>query len=99
MQKTSGTGTKTSEELNTWNGTCPCPNDKGRKDVDGACVYTRDSAIDPKISYKIRYDGHEMESQIFKDHIRLAHLLCKNDLHNQTACQILANLCTLDLHR
>ncbi|CAL8079935.1 unnamed protein product [Orchesella dallaii] len=86
------------------NGTCSCP-ESDHKIIDGVCFpipdrKERDPGInlDTKNAFKIDYDRHRADSYIFKEHLRLSNLLCKEDKQNQTACQILANLCTLNLH-
>lgn len=81
-------------------GTCYCPDkDKEYKLMEGVCFSASELRdLEFKDSFKLDYERSSIESYVLKEHLRLAYLFCKADMHNQTACQILANLCTLNLH-
>lgn len=95
-----------SDLLANFKGTCHCP-ESGYRNVNGVCLPNSNSDQDQdsvrldtssSTAFKLEYERHQLDSSIFREHIRLSSLMCKGDKRNQTACQILANLCTLNLH-
>ncbi|KRX37938.1 Meckelin [Trichinella murrelli] len=69
---------------------CEPPNVK----IDGICVNPNDLVTDSPNLYIIHENGLKIETTFFRNHLRIAEYMCRK-FQNQTACQLLGNLCAL----
>ncbi|PSN51036.1 hypothetical protein C0J52_15421 [Blattella germanica] len=78
---------------------CSC-SPSTHESIGGVCVPLNylSSWPDEKNSFTIQYEsGEKIDSYFFRKHLRLSVYLCKQK--NQTACQIVANMCTMVMYR
>ncbi|KRX87863.1 Meckelin [Trichinella pseudospiralis] len=69
---------------------CKPPNVK----TDGICINPNDLVADSPNLYIIHENGLKIETTFFRNHLRIAEYMCRK-FQNQTACQLLGNLCVL----
>lgn len=89
----------TESEINITNAACES-NSTANNFAQGGLIFFNVEKPEGVVNFKVNFGGESFDSWFYKEYLISVYLTCKNaNKRNITSCQVLKNLCSLNLYR